>query len=193
MLHRQAYQLQKANDPKLTSIACRRSSALGRSREWTPQERMEWQANALAPRILMPEWSTRMLTDHWLRRMEKLSPKYRMDRIVEKLSCHFEVSRSLARIRLIELVIRMRSSDIPLRRNLRSATRMRRRNSHRTPNFGMPWQPAHMHMSTNAFACATIGTSTVRKMAFCIYGLRKSAPGGVLHWFRCAEKSALGE
>jgi len=64
---------------------------------------MEWQANALAPRILMPEWSTRMLTDQWIRRMEKLSPKYRMDRIVEKLSCHFEVSRSLARIRLIEL------------------------------------------------------------------------------------------
>ena len=103
MLHRQAYQLQKANDPQLTSIACRRSSALGRSREWTAQERMEWQANALAPRILMPEWSTRMLTDQWLRRMEKLDPKYRMDRIVEKLSCHYEVSRSLARIRLIEL------------------------------------------------------------------------------------------
>ena len=103
MLHRQAYQLQKANDPQLTSIACRRSSALGRSREWTPQERMEWQANALAPRILMPEWSTRMLTDQWIRRMEKLDPKYRMDRIVEKLSCHYEVSRSLARIRLIEL------------------------------------------------------------------------------------------
>ena len=103
MLHRQAYQLQKANDPQLTSIACRRSSALGRSREWTPQERMEWQANALAPRILMPQWSTRMLTDQWIRRMEKLSPKYRMDRIIEKLSCHFEVSRSLARIRLIEL------------------------------------------------------------------------------------------
>ena len=103
MLHRQAYQLQKANDPQLTSIACRRSSPLKRSREWTPQERMEWQANALAPRILMPEWSTRMLTDQWLRRMEKLDPKYRMDRIVEKLSCHYEVSRSLARIRLIEL------------------------------------------------------------------------------------------
>lgn len=103
MLHRQAYQLQKANDPKLTSIACRRSSALGRSREWTPQERMEWQANALAPRILMPEWSTRMLTDQWIRRMEKLSPKYRMDRIVAKLSYHYEVSHSLARIRLIEL------------------------------------------------------------------------------------------
>ena len=103
LLHRQAYQLQKANDPQLTSIACRRSSALQRSSEWTPQERMEWQANALAPRILMPEWSTRMLTDQWLRRMEKLDPKFRMDRIVEKLSCHYEVSRSLARIRLIEL------------------------------------------------------------------------------------------
>ena len=103
LLHRQAYQLQKANDPQLTSIACRRSTPLSRSREWTPQERMEWQANALAPRILMPEWSTRMLTDQWLRRMEKLDPKYRMDRIVEKLSCHYEVSRSLARIRLIEL------------------------------------------------------------------------------------------
>ncbi len=103
MLHRQAYQLQKANDPQLTSIACRRSSPLKRSREWTPQDRMEWQANALAPRIRMPEWSTRMHTDQWLRRMEKLDPKFRMDRIVEKLSCYYEASRSLARIRLIEL------------------------------------------------------------------------------------------
>ena len=103
MLHRQAYELQKAYDPQLTAIACRRASALNRSREWTALDRMEWQANALAPRILMPEWSTRMYTDQWIRRMEKVPPKLRMDRIVEKLSCYYEVSRSLARIRLIEL------------------------------------------------------------------------------------------
>ena len=64
---------------------------------------MEWQANALAPRILMPEWSVRMQADQMLRRMETVPPKLRMDRIIEKLSSYYEVSRTLARIRLIEL------------------------------------------------------------------------------------------
>lgn len=103
ILHKPAYLLQKAYDPQLTAIACRRSSAAQRNRTWTAFDRMEWQANALAPRILMPEWSVRMQADQLIRRMDKLDPKYRMDLIVSKLSAHYAVSRTLARIRLIEL------------------------------------------------------------------------------------------
>ena len=103
MLHKPAYLLHKANEPRLTAFACRRSSSTQRNDTWTSFDWMEWQANSLAPRLLMPEWSTRMQVDQMLRRMEKLDPKFRMDRIVEKLSTYYEVSRSLARIRLIEL------------------------------------------------------------------------------------------
>ena len=103
ILHKPAYLLHKANDPKLNAFACRRSSSVQRNDTWSAYDWMEWQANSLAPRLLMPEWSVRMQTDQMLRRMEKLDPKFRMDRIVEKLSTYYEVSRTLARIRLIEL------------------------------------------------------------------------------------------
>ena len=103
ILHKPAYLLHKANDPKLNAFACRRSSSVQRNETWSAYDWMEWQANSLAPRLLMPEWSTRMQTDQMLRRMEKLDPKFRMDRIVEKLSSYYGVSRTLARIRLIEL------------------------------------------------------------------------------------------
>ncbi len=103
ILHKPAYLLHKANDPRLNAFACRRSSSVQRNETWTAYDWMEWQANSLAPRLLMPEWSTRMQVDQMLRRMETVPPKLRMDRIVEKLSTYYEVSRSLARIRLIEL------------------------------------------------------------------------------------------
>lgn len=103
ILHKPAYLLHKANNPKLNAFACRRSSSVQRNETWTAFDWMEWQANSLAPRLLMPEWSTRMQTDQMLRRMETVPPKLRMDRIIEKLSGYYEVSRTLARIRLIEL------------------------------------------------------------------------------------------
>ena len=103
ILHKPAYLLHKANDPKLNAFACRRFSSVQRNDTWSSYDWMEWQANTLAPRLLMPEWSVRVQTDQMLRRMEKLDPKFRMDRIVEKLSAYYEVSHTLARIRLIEL------------------------------------------------------------------------------------------
>ena len=103
ILHKPAYLLHKANDPKLNAFACRRSSSVQRNETWSAYDWMEWQANSLAPRLLMPEWSTRMQVDQMLRRMETVPPKLRMDRIIEKLSSYYEVSRTLARIRLIEL------------------------------------------------------------------------------------------
>ena len=103
ILHKPAYLLHKANDPKLNAFACRRFSSVQRNETWSAYDWMEWQANSLAPRLLMPEWSTRMQVDQMLRRMETVPPKLRMDRIIEKLSSYYEVSRTLARIRLIEL------------------------------------------------------------------------------------------
>lgn len=90
-------------------------------------------------------------------------------------------------------VIRMRSSDIPLRRNLRSATRMRRGNLRRIQDSGMPWQPAHMHMSTNAFCLQQSVHQPGGRWHPSSDRIRKNAPGGVLHWVWRAEKSALGE
>jgi len=103
MLHRYAYYLHKVSNPQMTAIACRRTSAKNRNREWTSFDRMEWQANALAPRILMPAWSTHFLADNYLRRMAKLPARLGIQRTAENLSTHFQASKSLTRIRLAEL------------------------------------------------------------------------------------------
>ncbi len=64
---------------------------------------MEWQANSIAPRILMPDWATRYIADGWLRKYDRLSPNLRMERTIDRLSQHFEVTRQLAKIRMEEL------------------------------------------------------------------------------------------
>ena len=103
LLHRFAFQLIKANEPETASYACRRMCGRNASSQWTVQDRMEWQANALAPRILLPRWSANYCASIWTQRMAKKADWLRTERIIENLSSRFCVSKSLARIRLIEL------------------------------------------------------------------------------------------
>ena len=103
LLHRFAFQLIKANEPDTASYACRRMSGQAAPSQWTVQDRMEWQANALAPRILLPKWSTDFCATIWSRKMQRKADWLRAERIIESLSAHFCVSKTLARIRLMEL------------------------------------------------------------------------------------------
>ena len=103
LLHRFAFQLMKAYEPDAASYACRRTSGRRAPAQWTVQDRMEWQANALSPRILLPKWSTSFFASILAQRMAKNADWLRTERIVETLSSHFCVSKSLAWIRLVEL------------------------------------------------------------------------------------------
>ena len=103
MLHRPAFLLAKLWNHEYSAIACRRTSSNGQTRQWTAIDRMEWQANALAPRILMPNWATQLYASGWLRRYSWLSPILRMEKTIDQLSRQFNVSRQLAKIRMEEL------------------------------------------------------------------------------------------
>ncbi len=103
MLHRPAFLLAKLWNHEYSAIACRRTSSNGQPRQWTAIDRMEWQANALAPRILMPNWATQLYASAWLRRYSWLSPILRMEKTIDRLSHQFNVSRQLAKIRMEEL------------------------------------------------------------------------------------------
>ena len=64
---------------------------------------MEWQANSLAPRLLMPDWVTKFIANEWLLRYEPLSSNLRMERTIDQLCRFFDVSRQMAKIRMKEL------------------------------------------------------------------------------------------
>lgn len=102
MLHRPAFLLAKLWNHEYSAVACRRSGQTV-NQEWPAIDRMEWQANSLAPRILMPDWATRFIADGWLRRYQRLSPILKAERTIDQLSRHFNVSRQLAKIRMAEL------------------------------------------------------------------------------------------
>lgn len=103
LLHRPAFLLAKAWNQGAPAIACRRSSYAVPHREWTAIDRMEWQANTLAPRILMQAWATRFIADTQMHHYRRLSPLLRMEKTIDDLSRHFGVSRQLAKIRVEEL------------------------------------------------------------------------------------------
>ena len=103
MLHRPAFLLAKLWNNECAAVACRRPGGSTVSKEWSAIDRMEWQANSLAPRMLMPDWATRFIADGWLHRYERVSPILRMERTIDRLSQHFGVSRQLAKIRMEEL------------------------------------------------------------------------------------------
>ena len=103
LLHRPAFLLAKLWNREYTALACRRPGERAMQRHWTAIDRMEWQANALAPRVLMPDWATHFIADNWLHRYNRLSPNLRIERTIDRLSQHFDVSRQLAKIRMTEL------------------------------------------------------------------------------------------
>lgn len=103
LLHRPAFLLAKAWKLEEPAIACRRVSSHTNHQEWSGIDRKEWQANSLAPRVLMQAWATRYIADKRIRQYNGLSPLLCMEKTIDDLSRHFEVSRQLAKIRMEEL------------------------------------------------------------------------------------------
>lgn len=74
--------------------------------EWTDEQRMEWQANSIAPRILMPTKTFEMKAGELYQKYAHLGPvpcKMRIELIVGELASFFEVSRQSVIIRMCEL------------------------------------------------------------------------------------------
>ena len=94
-----------ANDNLGMAIQCQIAANNTDSDKWKAVDWMEWQAKGVAPRILMPEKTTRMKVDELLSEYggsEKASI-IDYENVIDELAELFDVSRQAAKVRLIEL------------------------------------------------------------------------------------------
>lgn len=89
-------------------VACRCPSNMaypGEEDEWTDEQRMEWQANSMAPRILMPKKTFRMKVEELYKQYDyRNSPikKVVLTAVADELAKFYGVSRQSALIRMME-------------------------------------------------------------------------------------------
>lgn len=106
--HRKAFELQRLLDTGSNHISCEIIESYNGIPEDSPALKwMEWQANQLAPRILMPAEMTRKKLNEFLSQERREHPHerdaIRMESAISKLSLFFQVSFIAAKLRAIEL------------------------------------------------------------------------------------------
>lgn len=105
--HRKFFELQKLLNNEITAISCHTVEGNQKEEKSSALDWMEWQANALAPRILMPARATRTKINNLLMEYHftfpELSESEMMERIIEDLATFFNVSRFAAKLRAIDL------------------------------------------------------------------------------------------
>ena len=74
-------------------------------KKWTDWDWMEWQANGIAPRVLMPRKQARIKIDELIEKNSKLYDDrlYVLECVIFELSDFFGVSRTAAKIRMLDL------------------------------------------------------------------------------------------
>ncbi|WP_246234885.1 DUF2800 domain-containing protein [Bacillus aquiflavi] len=106
-LHKKFFELEKLYNREARAISCQVREGARPEKNRTPLDWMEWQANALAPRILMPEKQTRVKIEELIAKYQKCNGKGNsytiFEAVVEELSDFFEVSKVAAKIRMIDL------------------------------------------------------------------------------------------
>lgn len=107
--HRRAFELQKLLDTGNKSITCEvvETTYKGIPNDAPALKWMEWQANQLAPRILMPAKTTKLLLVELISNERSDNPDERnsaiMESAIKKLAEFFGVSLMAAKLRAIEL------------------------------------------------------------------------------------------
>ena len=106
--HKKFFELQKLFNPEAAAIRCQVSETNKRKdKDRTDYEWMEWQASALAPRILMPEAMTRQKVNELIEKNQNLlhgeEKRNLYESVIYELKEFFGVSTQAAKIRLIDL------------------------------------------------------------------------------------------
>lgn len=106
-LHKKFFELEKLFNKEAQSIRCQVQEGIRPEKNRTPLDWMEWQANALAPRILMPLKQARQKIEELIEKNKRVLQTDNMADIMEsvvfELSDFFEVSKQAAKIRMIDL------------------------------------------------------------------------------------------
>lgn len=108
-LHSNFFELQKLLNTDVGAISCEaveeydnKTYGIDKALRW-----MEWQANVLTPRVLMPFRTTRQKLQEILIRLHSENPKIRsaeiMQLAIEELAIFFDVSKLAAKIRAIDV------------------------------------------------------------------------------------------
>lgn len=106
-LHRRFFELEKLYNADAKSIVCQVKEGDAPENKRSPLEWMEWQANHLAPRILMPISTTKVKIEELFAEKKAQSPNAApseiMEQVVAALADFFGVSKQSAKIRMIDL------------------------------------------------------------------------------------------
>ena len=104
-IHQKAFALDRLYDNSLSNIGCKvNGGVLGQTR--TSVEWMEWQANALAPKIQMPLKQFKVKTEQLISKIRRETSLFDVldiiQPLIDELANFYGVSRTAAKIRLIE-------------------------------------------------------------------------------------------
>jgi hypothetical protein len=106
-LHKKFFEIEKLYNKDARSISCQVQEGIRPERNRTPLDWMEWHANSLAPRILMPAKQTKQKIEELIAKNKRVLQNGKvtdiMESVVFELSEFFEVSRIAAKIRMIDL------------------------------------------------------------------------------------------
>lgn len=105
--HRKAFALQKLFNESACTIRCQVVESRKKDNERSPADWMEWQANALAPRILMPYLQTGAKARELIQMQKALLHTDCMTDVMEpvitELADFFGVSKTSAKLRMVDL------------------------------------------------------------------------------------------
>ena len=103
ILHRKAFELKRLlGNTEINKIECVVDGS-ARGAKWDALSIMEWQANAIAPKIQMPRTAFCQKADEFFAKHSEENMCDVIEPVIGELSEHFKVSKLAAKIRLVEL------------------------------------------------------------------------------------------
>ncbi|HGA1056694.1 TPA: XRE family transcriptional regulator [Streptococcus agalactiae] len=106
-LHKVFHEVKMVLDKDHSQVSSWTEENLADSSMWTSLDWMEWQANGIAPRILMPKVQTGIKIRELFQTLTLVNPDISrselVQEVVDNLATFFEVSRQAAKIRMIDL------------------------------------------------------------------------------------------
>lgn len=105
--HRKAFELERLYNENATQIKCQVVGGIKDNNVKTATDWMEWQANALTPRIQMPYTQAKIKASEFIRNYLRFFPDAKlidiMEPVIDEMASFFCVSRYAAKIRMVDL------------------------------------------------------------------------------------------
>ena len=107
LLHKKVFMLEKLYNPDARQIQCQVYGGVRGDAVRSETEVMEWQANKLAPRLLMPRSTFRAKVNELIAHYKRIYDTQELieiiEPVIEDLATFFGVSRTAAKIRMIDV------------------------------------------------------------------------------------------